>query len=692
MADLFSHTQDIEAEIKSLRDQITHHLYLYHTLDAPEISDAEFDALLNRLLKLEEQNPQFATPESPTNKVGSTRAAAFQSRPHRQPMRSLGNAFSQEDVEDFTARLAKFLGLQATPDIIIEPKIDGVSLSLTYENGKLTQALTRGDGEVGEDVTANVRTIKNIPQKLKAEDVPALIEIRGEVYMSEADFQKLNDHQTATNGKIFANPRNAAAGSLRQLDSAITASRPLKFLAYAMGDYLAQPTLEHAAIPAAISELKLISLFQSWGFETPETATANSASGLMEIYANWQANRHTRVPYGIDGLVYKVNEKSLQNRLGELARTPRWAIAHKFPPEQATTLLHNIEIQVGRTGKLTPVAKLAPVHVGGVTVTNATLHNEDYISGRDIRVGDTVFIERAGDVIPQVVSVVESKRPATSQPFKFPHKCPACGSDAVREEGEADWRCINHFSCPAQLEAQLIHFVSRNCFDIDGLGEKQIQLFIQEGLIKNAADIFLLATHQDKIREWEGYGEKSIVKLMAGIEKAKHTTMPRFLSALGIPHVGETTAHDLSGAFHTWETFFTTVTEDPAAETKLLAIEGIGPKLAISILAFFATPQNVTLTQALQANGVEIAPYQSRIKAQGFFTGKTVVLTGTLSQMTREEAKSRLIAQGAKVTGSVTASTHFLIAGEAGGGKLKDAAKNNVPILTEDDLLQHLNS
>lgn len=681
MTDLFAHTE-IEKRIAELREKIAYHNHRYHTLDAPEIADPEYDALFRELEKLEAEHPEFKSDASPTNKVGSTRAAAFQSKPHRQPMRSLGNAFSAEDVEDFTARLTKFLSLQTTPAIIVEPKIDGVSLSLTYEDGKLTQALTRGDGEVGEDVTANVRTIRSIPQKLATTTPPHLIEIRGEVYISEEDFTKLNDQQAATGSKIFANPRNAAAGSLRQLDSAITAARPLQFLAYALGE--TQPA---TAIPA--SETALIETLQSWGLQTPQTATATSASGLLKIYEDWQTHRHTKVPYAIDGLVYKVNDKALQSRLGELARTPRWAIAHKFPPEQATTLLHNIEIQVGRTGKLTPVAKLTPVNVGGVMVSNATLHNEDYITQRDIRIGDTVFVERAGDVIPQVVSVVEGKRPPTAQPFQFPHICPACGSVAVREEDAADYRCVNHFNCPAQLEAQLIHFVSRHCFDIDGLGEKQIQLFIAEGFLKNAADIFLLSNHAEAIRTREGYGDKSVQKLMAGIEKARHTTLPKFLAALGIPHVGETTSQDLAGAFGTWENVLATVTS-PDAEQKLLAIEGIGPTMAQAITAFFATPQNLALTQALHANGVVIAPYQSRVKSHGFFTGKTVVLTGTLSTMTRDEAKSRLSAQGAKVTGSVTASTHFLIAGESGGSKLKDAAKHNVPIVSEDEFLAHL--
>jgi DNA ligase (NAD+) len=680
MDDMFArHDAQISQQMQQLADQIRHHNHLYHTQDAPEISDAEYDVLFRQLEKLESDYPHLKLPDSPTTKVGATRAAAFKSLPHAVPMRSLGNAFSAEDLQDFCARITKFLGLTAMPAVIVEPKIDGVSLSLTYNNGQLTQALTRGDGEVGEDVTANVRTLKSIPAKLKAENPPQTIEIRGEVYITEADFLKLNEQQAAAAQKVFANPRNAAAGSLRQLDSAITARRPLQFLAYATG----------ASTQSFATETDLMAQFKAWGFTTPLVENAATADELLAIYTDWQTHRHTKVPYAIDGLVYKVNDKALQSRLGELARTPRWAIAHKFPPEQATTTVLNIEVQVGRTGKLTPVAKLAPVHVGGVTVTNATLHNEDYITQRDIRVGDTVFIERAGDVIPQVVSVVESKRPAESHKFTFPHTCPACKNPAVREEGEADWRCINHYTCPAQLEAQLIHFVSRHCFDIDGLGDRQIQLFIAEGLLETPADIFTLSEHADVLKTWEGFGEKSVTNLIAAIEKAKTISLPRFLTALGIPQVGEATANDLAHNFPTWENFLTAATA-PDAETTLTSIEGIGPKVAYAITSFFANPQNIKLTQALIANGVTIQPYQRASRAQGFFTGKTVVLTGTLAQLTRDEAKARLTAQGAKVTGSVTSKTDFLIAGESPGSKLKDAEKNQVPVLTEDDFLTHL--
>ena len=685
MADLFTAAEQqveksndaIRARIAHLTEQLIHHNYLYHTMDAPEISDAEYDTLFRELEKLEKEYPEYRLPDSPTAKVGGTRAAAFQSKPHAAPMRSLANAFSAEDVEDFCARISKFLGLSQTPELVVEPKIDGVSLSLTYQNGALTQALTRGDGEVGEDVTANVRTIATVPARLHGK-ASATIEIRGEVYITEAEFEALNQQQAEAGHKVFANPRNAAAGSLRQLDSAITAKRPLRFLAYALG-------ANSGDNPA--TETALIEQLKAWGFTPPQVQTAATAMQLLKIYEDWQSHRHSKVPYGIDGLVYKVNDRALQARLGELARTPRWAIAHKFPPEQATTLLTDITVQVGRTGKLTPVARLVPVHIGGVTVTNATLHNEDYIRERDIRIGDTVFVERAGDVIPKIVSV--AKQGEGRQPFRFPHACPSCGSPAVRIEGEADWRCINHFTCPAQLEAQLIHFVSRGCFDIDGLGERQIQLFIAENMLQTPADIFTLSTHAALLKTWEGFGDKSVDNLLAAIEKAKIVSLPRFIAALGIPLVGEATAVDLSRNHPTWENLFATITGDHATEA-LLAIEGIGPKVAHSIVDFFANPHNVQLVQALQVNGVQVQPYEKQTGRQGFFTAKTVVLTGTLTTLTRDEAKARLLAQGAKVTGSVTSKTDFVIAGADPGSKLKNAQKLEIPILDEDAFLAHL--
>jgi len=677
MSDLFTaaelRDEQALARIRHLAELIRHHNDLYHTLDEPEISDSEYDELFRELEGLENRYPHLRQADSPTQKVGgATRAEVFASRPHRVPMRSLANAFTAEDVREFWARVEKFLSLDNGLEVVVEPKIDGVSLSLTYSGGVFSQALTRGDGEVGEDVTANVRTIAEVPATLRGA-APALVEVRGEVYITEVDFQTLNAQQAETGGKLFANPRNAAAGSLRQLESSVTARRPLRFLAYAVGAYQGEGLAE--------SETALVAQLASWGFATPTLQTAASVEELNGIYAQWLAGRHTRVPYAIDGLVYKVNSKGYQKRLGELARTPRWAIAHKFPPEQATTTVLAITVQVGRTGKLTPVAKLAPVHVGGVTVTNATLHNEDYVTQRDIRVGDTVFVERAGDVIPKVVSVVEGKRPPGTLPFTFPHTCPSCHSPAMRVEGEADWRCINHYSCPAQLEAQLIHFVSRGCFDIDGLGERQIQLFIAENLLQTPADIFTLGEHAATLRRWEGFGEKSVANLVAAIEKAKTISLPRFVAALGVPLVGETTAADLARHYPTWPELFAALTAEDAATT-LTAIDGVGPKVASSLAQFFANSHNVRLVESLVANGVRVRPH-TRAAAQGAFTGKTVVLTGTLATLSREEAKARLLAQGAKVTGSVTSKTDMVIAGAEPGGKLKSAHQLGIPVLDE---------
>lgn len=684
MDDLFTAANTTaQTRMKELEEQLRYHNERYYTYDDPEISDAEYDALFRELEQLEAQNPQLKSASSPTQKVGGQRQKSFASHKHIVPMRSLGNAFTAEDVTDFTERLCRFLVLSELPELVIEPKIDGVSLSLTYRSGRLTQALTRGDGETGEDVTANVRTIASIPAQLAGNNAPEVLEVRGEVYMPNAAFEALNEAQAAAGNKVFANPRNAAAGSLRQLDAAITAARPLHFLAYAIGAWQGTPEPQ--------TELQLLTTLQNWGFTVPEYTSAHTPEALQETYTQWQQKRSANLAYAIDGLVYKVNEKSLQNRLGELARTPRWAIAHKFPPQQATTVIRGIEVQVGRSGKLTPVAKLTPVHVGGVTVTNATLHNQDYITQRDIRVGDTVFIERAGDVIPKVVSVVMEKRPADTQPFTFPHTCPACKSEAARMEGEADWRCLNHYSCPAQLEAELIHFVSRGCFDIDGLGEKQIQLFLQQGLLKTPADIFTLENHASLIRTWEGFGEKSVTNLLAAINKARSVSLPRFITALGIPQVGESTAADLANNYSTWQAFYTLATS-AEAEAALNNIEGIGPKVASAITGFFANPANRQLVEALQNNGVTIQPYQRAPRREGFFTGKTVVLTGTLESLTRDEAKARLTAQGAKVTGSVTSKTDFVIAGAESGSKLKEAQRLNIKVLSEQDLLTHLNS
>lgn len=675
-----------EAEARTrvavLVDLINYHNTQYHTFDNPEISDAEYDALFHELVALEEAFPHLKSPTSPTIKVGGKRLAAFVARPHKAPMYSLANAFTAQDVHDFLARIAKFLGQSTPPALVVEPKIDGLSLSLTYTGGLLTQALTRGDGEYGEDVTANVRTMASIPARLEnvtEREAAEPFEIRGEVYMTETDFAALNATQAAEGKKVFANARNAAAGSLRQINSTVTAQRPLRFLAYAM-----------AGGPAVGSEDELIAHLTRWGFQTPQLMPAADAAALLAHYAYWQEHRHTAVPYGIDGLVYKVADKTTQMRLGELSRTPRWAIAHKFPPEQVTTTLLDIEVQVGRTGKLTPVAKLAPVHVGGVVVSNATLHNEDYIADRDIRIGDTVFIERAGDVIPKVVSVVKANRPQPEPArFAFPHTCPACGGAALRVVGEADWFCTNHYNCPAQVEADLLHAVSRGCLDIDGLGEKQVQLFIQKGWLKTTADLFTLGRYADVLKQEDGFGEKSVTNLLAAIEAAKAPPLPRFITALGIENVGEVTASDLAHRFGSWDALCAAV-RGPEAYMNLTDIQGVGPKVAQSIIGFFSNPANQALFSALSQNGVLPQPYMHQAKSEGFFSGKTVVLTGTLSALTRDEAKARLIAQGAKVTGSVTSKTDYVIAGADAGSKLTNAQKLGVTVLDETAFLAAL--
>lgn len=681
MHDLFSTSDDtIKARIAELAAQITHHNHLYHTLDTPEITDAEFDALFRELVQLEEQYPHFKSPDSPTQKVGSTRQAEFQSHKHRAPMRSLGNVFSAEELTDFVTRIQKFLSITEVPAFIVQPKIDGLSLSLTYENGKLVRALTRGDGETGEDVTTNVRTIAEIPAQLTNGPWPSVVEIRGEVYMRNDEFLALNEAQAARGEKVFANPRNAAAGSLRQLDSSITAQRPLRFLAYTMGVW------EGAPLPA--TETDFLQKLQTWGFQTPPCDTLYRLDSMIEYQQHHEYERSKRL-YAIDGMVYKINRKDFQQRLGELSRTPRWAIAYKFPPEKAQTRLDAIDIQVGRTGKLTPVARLQPVSVGGVLVSNATLHNEDFIKGFDLRIGDTVFIERAGDVIPRVTGYSSVRNIYSPPAYQFPTTCPSCGSQAVREEGEADWFCLNHASCPAQLHAHLCHMVGRDALNIEGLGEKQLLRLMEEGILTSASQIFALPTHFATLREWEGYGEKSLTNLQVNLEKAKATTLPRLLIALGIPHVGEATAHDVAQHFGTLPALLEAIDTETASAI-FAVIEGIGPIVAGSLVHTLRLPANRELLSAWQAAGLTVAPYVAAPKTLGFFSNKTVVLTGTLTSMSRPEAKARLQAQGAKVTGSVTAKTDYLIAGSEAGSKLDEATRLGIEIIDEDLFLKHL--
>ena len=547
---------EASAELERLAREIAHHDELYYAQDDPEISDADYDALRQRNAAIEARFPQLVRPDSPSSRVGATPVAAFGKVRHAVPMLSLGNAFTEEDVVDFIARVRRFLGLaaDAVVELTAEPKIDGLSISLTYEGGRLVQAATRGDGTEGENVTPNVMTVKQIPRRLSGKGVPELIEVRGEIYLGHADFEKLNAEQAAAGAKIFANPRNAAAGSLRQLDSSITARRPLRFFAYGWG--------AASALPAE-TQFGVYKRFEQWGLPlNPLMRVCQTTEEILAFHREMEAQR-AALGYDIDGVVYKVNRLDWQERLGFVSRAPRWAIAHKFPPQEAMTRLSGIEIQVGRTGALTPAAKLEPVTVGGVVVSNATLHNEDEIARKDIRIGDTVIVRRAGDVIPQVMGVVLDKRPKGAKPYKFPQVCPACGSAAVREvderTGRADVvrRCTGGLICPAQAKERLKHFVSRNAFDIEGLGEKQIELFYDEGRIMQPADIFTLAERDARMPEEKrlaakkGFGEKSVEKLFKAIEARRSIALDRFIYALGIRHVGETTARDLAKALGT---------------------------------------------------------------------------------------------------------------------------------------------
>jgi DNA ligase (NAD+) len=673
-----------------LVEQIAAHDIAYHQKDAPVISDAEYDALRQRFEAIEARFPELVGTGSLFGKVGAAPSEKFAKVQHRVPMLSLGNVFSDEDAAEFVERVRRFLGAGAQQDIAFtaEPKIDGLSCTLRYERGQLVQAATRGDGYEGEDVTANVRTIAEIPHILRG-DFPENMEARGEIYMRRDDFAALNERQLEAGDKLFANPRNAAAGSLRQLDSSITAKRPLHFFAYAWGELSA---------PIADTQMGMIAAFHSWGLPTnSETVLCTSAKELIAHYRAIEESR-AALPYDIDGVVYKVNEISLQQRLGFVSRSPRWAVAHKFPAQQAITLLRGIDIQVGRTGALTPVARLEPVTVGGVVVTNATLHNEDEIARKDVRIGDSVIVQRAGDVIPQIVAVKLDKRPADSQAYSFPHVCPACGSAAVREvdgKGEMDAvrRCTGGLVCPAQAVERLKHFASRNAFDIEGLGDRQIEFFHEKGLIKTPADIFTLELRDSdpaslvKIRNFEGFGETSVRNLFASIRSRRSVALNRFIFALGIRHVGETNARRLARHFESFEALRVVARaageEASEARAELKNIEGVGDVVAEALADFFAEPHN---EQALDALLREVTPVpMEAVAAASPVSGKTIVFTGALERMTREEAKAMAERLGAKVAGSVSKKTDLVVAGPGAGSKLAKAETFGVEVISEDD-------
>ncbi len=687
---------EAEAELARLAQLLSEADAAYHQEDAPEISDAEYDALKARNIAIEARFPQVKRADSPSERVGAAPADGFAKVTHAVRMLSLSNAFDDADIAEFDDRIRRYLGLDGAASLTYtaEPKIDGLSLSLRYESGQLVQAATRGDGAVGENVTANARTIDDIPTRI--DGAPEVLEVRGEVYMSHADFEALNARQAEQGDKTFANPRNAAAGSLRQLDSAITKARPLRFFAYAWGEI---------SEPLAKRQMQAIERLAKLGFQTnPLTALCDGPDNMIAHYRKIERQR-ADLGYDIDGVVYKVNDLDLQRRLGFRSTTPRWAIAHKFPAELAWTRLEAIDIQVGRTGALSPVARLTPVTVGGVVVSNATLHNEDYVAGRDakgntirdgkdIREGDWVQVYRAGDVIPKVADVDLSRRPETSEAYVFPLTCPECGSEAIREEGDAVRRCTGGLVCPAQAVEKLKHFVSRAAFDIEGLGAKQVEQFYRDGWIREPADIFTLQERfgqgLQQLKNREGWGEKSALNLFAAIEEKRRIGLGRLLFALGIRHVGEQASNLLARFYGTWDEVIAAM--DGAAANdgpdweRLLGIDGVGEVMARSLVTSFAQPQERASIDRLAAH-LKVEEAAQPDTSGSPVAGKTVVFSGTLEKMTRAEAKARAESLGAKVSGSVSAKTDLLVAGPGAGSKAKKAAELGVETLDEDGWL-----
>ena len=684
-----------EAQAKSehtrLEVEIAAHDRRYYQEDAPTVSDAEYDRLRQRYSAIESRFPQLRTATSLTQRVGAAPSARFAKVRHAVPMLSLDNAFADDDVRDFVGRIRRFLRLPDDDEIAFsaEPKIDGLSMSLRYEHGTLVTGATRGDGNEGEDVTPNIKTLADIPQRLKGTGVPAICEVRGEVYMTKHAFLALNKRQAEAGGQVFANPRNSAAGSLRQKDPLITAARPLGFFAYAWGEMSEMP---------ADTQSGMIQWFERCGFKTnPLTKLCRGLDALLKFHHEIEAQRGT-LDYDIDGVVYKVDRLDWQERLGFVSRSPRWAVAHKFPAERAITLLKDIEIQVGRTGALTPVAKLEPVTVGGVVVQNATLHNADEIARLDVRIGDTVQIQRAGDVIPQVLGVVTEKRPRGAKPYEFPKVCPCpLHTDVVRDQtatGEegAIARCTGEFACPYQAVEHLKHFVSRRAFDIDGLGDKQIELFYEQGRVKEPADIFTLEQRNSKIRlqEVEGFGETSVRNLFAAIAARREIALERFIYALGIRHVGETTAVALARGYGSWQAFHDACLKlakgDDDTRQDMDALDQIGDTVIDSLRDYFAEAHNRRRVERL-AEQVTIREAE-KPRSDSAVAGKTVVFTGTLERMTRDEAKASAERLGAKVSGSVSKKTDYVVAGPGAGSKLADAKKLGVKVLTEDEWMK----
>ncbi len=665
---------EITQETNKLREEIETHNYRYYVLDDPQVPDAEYDRLMNRLKEIEGAHPELIVPSSPTQRVGAKPVDDFETVKHEIPMLSLDNAFGEQDMVDFEKRIKDRLKSDAELEFCCEPKLDGLAISLMYENGELVRGATRGDGAVGEDITLNARTISNVPLKLRASGWPQLVEVRGEVYMPKAGFEKLNKQQAEKGEKLFVNPRNAAAGALRQKDPSLTAKRPLQFCCYSLG------LVQNGEMPD--TQIEILNTFKSWGLKTnPDTQVVKGVDGCLDYYSQMEQKRN-QLDYEIDGLVFKINSLALQQELGFVSRAPRWAIAHKFPAQEEMTILEKVEFQVGRTGAITPVARLKPVFVGGVTVSNATLHNSDEIARLGVMEGDTVVIRRAGDVIPQIVKVIEEKRPDDASEIKFPDACPVCDSAVERVEGEAVVRCTAGLFCEAQRKEGIKHFVSRKAMDIEGLGEKLIDVLVDQKLITKLSDLYKL--EKDQLANLERMAEKSAQNVLDALEKSKQTTLPKFLYALGIREVGEATARNIANHFGS----LTDIAN--ATEEQLLQVDDVGPVASRHLVNFFSERHNRDEINELNALGIQWPTIEVKQDSELPLKDQTWVVTGKLETMGRDDAKARLQALGAKVAGSVSKKTTYLVAGPGAGSKLTKATELGIEVMDEQVFLDRL--